>query len=606
IREGLPEHHAQDLTRIEQGIGSLAQRIAALGRESERAREGVALSPLPTAPPADDDPSDDDPCDDDPWDDDPWDRQSAEELMRVYEAVSAAPVAPSSRAGPHPRPCSSREPALPAAPEPPHRDAAWLEARFAQIAALIQIALANANPAPALASLDRRLDRFERGLEDALAGLAPAAGRGDLKLIDAHLVEFAGQVAAVRQQLNRLDTIDAQLRELAHAIERGAARAGQSALNEDAVAQLIASAAERAASKVAQCLPALDEQRVDTLEALVRGHIAERRQNEEASAGLLHSIEDTLVRIVDRVEAMEATRPAPYAHGTLRDCDGLQSEDDRLAEVYAEGARVLGQPGLPPTLDAADYVAADRQQQRATANNLTTEPGADDWARQDEMARQKPRASVLRAKLKAQALALAPLNDVAPEKGAPDPLAPEPLRPDPLTPDPLTPDPLTSEPLTPEPLRQELLRQELLGQGRVRTWAFTKTGSYRASLLLGVGMALLVGASFVAVDAMLAAPPHAAAQGQESVPQPGSRAGNGKISPEPNADHPQAAPRAQPTPHQRLPDGTSEDAGRSEPAPTPRLQRLQRGTASVPPGRRDAFHIAAAHSRRCFIGWGCE
>src|SRR5262249_61693872 len=186
-------------------------------------------------------------------------------------AVSAEAAAPARRARPNPRAWSNREPVAPAAPEPP-RDAAlpyapggvpWLEARFAEIAALVERALADANPAPALASLDRRLDQFERRLEGALDGMAPDPGRGDLKLTDAHLVEFAGQVEAVRQQLNRLDTIDAQLRELAHAITRGEeARAGQRARNADAVAELIATAAERAASKVAQSLPALDEHRI--------------------------------------------------------------------------------------------------------------------------------------------------------------------------------------------------------------------------------------------------------------------------------------------------------------------------------------------------------
>src|SRR5215468_469223 len=217
IREALPEHHAQDLTRIEQGIGGLAQRIGALWRESERARERVALSASPRVPPTDDD---------------PWDPQSAEELMRVYEAVSAE--ASARRATPHPRPWSRQAAAAAAATEPPFRDKTWLEARFAEIAALIERALADANPAPALASLDRRLDQFERRLDGALGDLSPAAGQGDLKLIDAHLVEFAGQVEAVRQQLNRLDTIDAQLRELAHAITRGEeARAGQRARNAD-------------------------------------------------------------------------------------------------------------------------------------------------------------------------------------------------------------------------------------------------------------------------------------------------------------------------------------------------------------------------------------
>jgi localization factor PodJL len=538
IRESLPEHHAQDLTRIEQGIDSLTHRISALEREKGRAQECVALPPSPTVAPGEDE---------------PWDPHSAEELMRVYENICAEAAAPAPGARPHSRPGSSQERAAAGAPQPPLRDAAWLEARFAEIAALIERALTDANPAPALASLDRRLDQFERRLDGALDDMAPAAGRGDLKLIDAHLVEFAGQVEAVRQQLNRLDTIDAQLRELAHAMTRGEeARASQSARNEDALAELIASAAERAASKVAQSLPALDEHRIDALEALVREHVAERRRSEEASAGVLHSIEDALVRIVDRIEAMEAMRPSAYADGTPRDCDGVQTEHDRLVQVYAEGARVLGQPTLPPTLDAADYVVVNRQQQRATAIDLPAQPAADDWTTQDETARHELRASALRARPNAQARAPALAEDVA------------------------------SDEVLPKSLAHGLLGDGSLGQGRLRRWALAKA-NYRASLLLGVVMALLFGAGFMAIDSMLAAAPAPAeGQGRESTPPPASRAGDAQFSPGPKADRPEAAPLAQPTPRQPLPDAASEDRGEDQSAPTPRLERLQRGTASLP------------------------
>src|SRR5262249_22704727 len=134
IREGLPEHHAQDLTRIEQGIGSLMQRIGALGRESERAGERTTPPPSPTVPSSEDD---------------PWDPQSAEALMRVYEAVGVEAAIPDRRARPDSRASSSRPaaPTEPAAPSDVPGQMPWLEARFAEIAVLIERALADANPA---------------------------------------------------------------------------------------------------------------------------------------------------------------------------------------------------------------------------------------------------------------------------------------------------------------------------------------------------------------------------------------------------------------------------------------------------------------------------
>jgi localization factor PodJL len=120
----------------------------------------------------------------------------------------------------------------------------------------------------------------------------------------------------------------------------------------------------------------------------------------------------------------------------------------------------------------------------------------------------------------------------------------------------------------------------------------TKAGSYRASLLLGVVMALLFGAGFMAVDSMLdsmlAAPPPAAAQGQKSMPPAGRPAGNANFSPVPNADGPEMAPQP---PGQPLRDPASDDAREGQSAPTPRLQRLQRGTASMPASTAPPFTL---------------
>src|SRR5262249_5424879 len=158
----------------------------------------------------------------------------------------------------------------------------------------------------------------------------------------------------------------------------------------------------------------------------------------------------------------------------------------------------------------------------------------------------------------------------ATQKGPPESLGPQSLGPEPLGPEPLGPE-------------------SPLGQGRVRTWALTTARGYRASLLLGIVMALLFGAGFIVVDSMLAAPPPAATQGKESVPMPGSPAGSANISPAPNVDRPEAAPLPQPAPRQPLPDAASDEAGQSRSTPTPRFQGLQRGTASLPASDATSF-----------------
>jgi localization factor PodJL len=529
IREGLPEQHAQALSRIEQGMGSLAERIGALGRDGQRGWR-VAPPPSPVVSPSEP-----------PSEDEPWDPQSAEELMRIYEAVDDESARPQA----HAHRCSqwqSQNFTGAKAPEPPAHDAAWLEARFAAIAALVERALTDARPAKVLADLDRRLDQFERRLDRALGDMALGGGRGDLKLIDAHLVEFAGHVEAVREQLARLDAMDAQLRELARALEGAESpRADHGPWHQDAIAELINSAAERAASKVAASLPAAGggQDRVDALEVLVGDCVAEHRRSEEASAGVLHSIEAALMRIVDRIEAMEAMMAAPPASADRASAepDGLEVEHDRLAEAYAEGARVLGQHVLEPTLDAADYVAADRQQQRERSRDAAVQLGVDDPAAPDG---QEGRA---RGELRAKLTAPAHPQERGLEHTDPD--------------------------------GGEANR---LGQGRAPTWSSAKASRHWAGLLLGGAMVLMFGAGFVAVDSFLAKSTPAPARRQEPVSQPAG--GKADVAPQTNGDSSEAAPVTQPAPRPAAPEAR-EDPSQVQPAPTRRLDRLQTGTAAA-------------------------
>ena len=224
VREGLPEQHAQALGRIELGIESLAERIAAFGHDGQRHERTSA----PAASPA--------PADAD----DPWNAQSAEALMQAYEMAQAeihdcrtggkgiqtpamadrgrgGKAACASGARSRAR-CGTRS-GTRASPGSRLQERAWLDARFADIAALLQRGLADTNPANSLAALDRRLDQFERRLDIALSDMALGPDRQGLKLIDAHVTELAGHVEAIREQLDRLDAMDSQLCELTRTLE---------------------------------------------------------------------------------------------------------------------------------------------------------------------------------------------------------------------------------------------------------------------------------------------------------------------------------------------------------------------------------------------------
>ena len=296
---------------------------------------------------------------------------------------------------------------------------------------------------------------------------------GTLSLIEAHIRELTSQFEATRGQLNRLDAVDEQLRDLAHMIqERRDPQQPAGDLSIETLKALIDTAAERGASQAVAAMPSLtsardeeDHTRIEALEALLQDYVAERRRGEDVAAGILQSIEEALGRIVDRIDAIEAVKAEP-ASGD--ESDGLAMESERLAEAYAAGARVLGQNNLESSLDAADYVEPmqwEESERAADAPVLDSSgigmpaSGAD----QDAEMRRELRASAMRAKLKAQAPIDAPMMPVG--------IAPDEIR--------------------------------ASSANRARSRTASSAASQRFSLLLIAAMMTLFGTSYMAVDALL-------------------------------------------------------------------------------------------------------
>ena len=526
IRAGLPEQHAGAFTRLEHEIAGLAERVATFGRERQ-AQKGTSGKLRPEAPAAADE---------------PWDAQSAEALTRVYEMAQAEMSAsrrqrraPASGKQPGPTRAMSAQPQAPV----PAYDQAWLEARFAGIAALLQQSLADSNPAKSLAALDRRFDRLEGRLDTLVNDVSMRFGGAWLELIEEHIEGLAGHFEATSRQLARLDAVDEQLRQLARTHEEQLqwSRAQPASLRDDAVAAMIDTAAERAASRLAATLPAAatpapeaeGSERIDALEALLQDYIAERRRGEEATSGMLNTIEEALIRILDRVDAMEAARAAPYvpADGDAPGQDGMDAESDRLAEAYAAGARILGQKPSKPTLDAADYAPPVARQEESL------EPAGgphDATAAEATQTRQELSASAMRAKLKAQA-------------------APE-------------------EPTPASPVADEAKPG---ADKREYTKTSARAGRSWSNLLLGGAMILLFGCGYLVVDLFVARgvmpalqqnsiAPAAEVQPAADPAEPKTQHGRADPQPEPQTVKPEVAPatkenEAEPVPGARAAAG---------------------------------------------------
>jgi localization factor PodJL len=573
-RNGLPEVQAEALGRIEQGIARLSDRMAAFGHD--RRRQGSAAArPVATAEAGE-----------------PWDVESAEALMRAYETAEAE----AASGGPTPsrRPAwQARDDAEPKSPLGSGAvDQAWLEQRFAAIAAVLERSRTEVDPARALAALDRRLDQFERRLETALSDMALRSGGDGMSVINAHVKELSAHFDATCRQLARLESMDGQLRDLARTLQDRNLQppTGPASLSDDDISALIDTAAERAVSRLATSLPAAggapdgeSHRRIDALEGVLQDYITERRRGEEVTGGILQTIEDALTRIVGRMDALGATGAAPPARADddVSDRDGLEIESDRLAEAYAAGARALGHERDEPTLDAADYSPSPSQSLLDRSRRADSASAAPIALLEDET-RRELRASALRAKIKAQATTELPASATPPAKSGLD------------------------------EAKTSMLEDRRPGLA-------ARASSHRFSLLLGAAMALLCGTGFLIVDALLGSsapqgsvPRKAAANPPAAVKiearpavvlaRPGSTPAKPELRPAadkttatpipaatPGLAAPSEAPAAapvpptQPQPQQVVPEAVTDDARQDAPAPTRRLDRLRAGGPDVAP-----------------------
>lgn len=548
VRSGLPAQLAGGLTRVEEEIAALAARIAIFGRERQ-SQKAMDESAQPEVQAGADEPADE-----------PWDAQSAEALTRAYEMAEGEHLI-DRRQRRAPKPSKEERLARAAAgrpqPQAPAYDRVWLEARFAGIAALLQQSLADSNPAKSLAALDRRLDHLEERLDTLLGNVSASVGAEGLAHIEEHIKELAAHFEATSRQLGRLDAIDEQLRQLSRGLEeqRERQRPQPAVSRDDDVEALIDTAAERAASRIAAATaaPGAEEaKRIDALERLMQDYIAERRRGEEATSGMLHTIEDALIRIIDRVEAMDVAGPNTNARAAApgQEQDGMEAENERLAQAYAAGARILGQRPAEPVLDAADYdPPAPGQEQGAAeaAVHITRQEPAGE----DAQARQELRASAMRAKLKAQAA--------------------------------LEETPPTTSPATDETMADSAKR------GRDRTTAKTtaKTsataGGRRSSLLLGSAMALLFGAGYLTVDLFVLPTAAPAAQQDQAAPNAEGQPAATDLGP-PKAQH--GAANRLPGPQTDGSDAVPPTEGTAAPVPKPQpAQQRTRETATDDPSQ---------------------
>jgi TPR repeat protein len=284
---------------------------------------------------------------------DPWDRQTAEALTRAYEESEAEwRESRSARRPPHDRGSAA------AAGLRGSAGSVSLESRFAEIAERLQRSIAGIDPGKSVGALGIRMEELERRLAVAFEDVARRLEGNNLEKIEAQISGLSNHLEQARGQLERIDAIDHRLRDLAERFEEHRRLPETNRLSDQAIETLVQSAADRAADRVVQSLPApasIDPQRLDALEKLMRDQVAERRQTEDMTNSVLRTIEDTLGSILDRVDRLDPGLLSTPS--SARGSEGYQGTSplDPLLEAYAQGARALGQVTPASLLDATDY-----------------------------------------------------------------------------------------------------------------------------------------------------------------------------------------------------------------------------------------------------------
>ncbi len=248
---------------------------------------------------------------------DPWDRDAAEALTGLYESggASFASSMPSTDPqAPGPRNYVSTPFAASAATSAasPAIDTLWFDARFAELTRHLNESLAEIRPDQGFFDISQRIEQVERHVASVLDTAATHTDVEGIRLIEAHVGELAGHLDGAHQQLLRLDTIESHLNDIADKlsdVHRAAMTGdGGSELPQSAQADLdleaIANkAADAAASRVAAQLPRPEGG--DEVRGLIERFMAESRLGDENTSALLDTLQQAMIRLLDRVDAME-------------------------------------------------------------------------------------------------------------------------------------------------------------------------------------------------------------------------------------------------------------------------------------------------------------
>jgi len=244
--------------------------------------------------------------------DEPWDRASAEALASVYESEGAIGHQAHGRGAE-----SDAGRLWPATPVgvSAERESRLLEQRHAELADRLEQVLAEIGRECRVSDLVGRLERLEADVGRALAAAEGRMAQDVLERIEKQVAELAQSFEEVQGEVQRFGRLEVEFKDLARQVsdermEALLARAA-SAMPEsekEALAQLVA---DRVCAQMPQAdAPRAGERRsIEDLHELISGFFNERREGDAQTATVLDTMQQAMIRLLDRMDAIEEGSP---------------------------------------------------------------------------------------------------------------------------------------------------------------------------------------------------------------------------------------------------------------------------------------------------------
>ena len=354
-----------------------------------------------------------------------WDEASVAELFRLYESgeanltggaraddVTARQQAAAAKVSASSWPAQKMQGSA-ASIEPTS-----LEQRFAEISQRIEQSLAEIRPESSLLKIGQRFDQLEERITSALEGVATRTNVEELRRAEAQVEEISAQFGDFRAQLARLETIDAHLGTLTEQLsdekmiallgnasssaidsarldavdaqltsiseqlsdERFSELAASHATQMPDAEDLAASAAEKMAERFANHeLWEAQSRDLGEVRGLVENLINERRINDENNASMLETMQQAIIRVFDRIDALElaqqsaapamaASEPAPAEAEPA-----MEAEPATSSKMEAEQSSYvsLTHPQPEPAMEAEPTTSSGSKTEESNYVSLT-------------------------------------------------------------------------------------------------------------------------------------------------------------------------------------------------------------------------------------------